>query len=575
MAVSAQLAKRGGKDQTDVPLDQFGESRLGPFFCIAVEQLRVMAHFKVSKLAATDRRKRAENRLTGQPKVPLSLSQFGPYPALPTGQGPLGGCGGCADFGRDRRLLASRTPDNPRRMVSSKVSFLIFALLVVGSRSSLQATPSPLSEPIDGDAILETWIPPEYPRDTQKVGLTGTVTLRLSIDKKGDVVSSRVLDASDPRFISAAQSAVKKWKFSPALNNSAPVACSMDVPVGFSPEIFARKGATAAFPPDGQWPVPAAITEAKLISSPDIEYPESLYDRRLSGLAHYFCTVLPDGSVTNPRISFATHVDFVLPAVRALERLRYHPRMKGDVPIAAEVEGILRFDLIGSSKANPLEANFISAADAGIPTPQIEPLVMVDPVMPYDLALKGEEGTATVTFSLNSIGNPIDIRVRDASEPEFGAALAAATEMCSFSAPANEGRSMPLLLIRRAKFSLGPSQDSGAENSLSGLLSRAKEKRISGAGNLDRKIAPVYEMAPKYPGALESSGRLPGSAVIEFLVDREGRARFPNIVSASDSRFGWSAATAVSQWVFEVPFRGGQPVDVRVQVPFQFKVPTE
>jgi TonB family protein len=37
--------------------------------------------------------------------------------------------------------------------------------------------------------------------------------------------------------------------------------------------------------------------------------------------------------------------------------------------------------------------------------------------------------------------------------------------------------------------------------------------------------------------------------------------------------FGWAAATAVERWVFDPPKRGGQPVDVRVTIPFQFDLP--
>jgi outer membrane biosynthesis protein TonB len=44
-------------------------------------------------------------------------------------------------------------------------------------------------------------------------------------------------------------------------------------------------------------------------------------------------------------------------------------------------------------------------------------------------------------------------------------------------------------------------------------------------------------------------------------------------VSATNAEFGWSAATAVSQWVFKAPLRGGQPVDVKVRIPFDFKSP--
>ena len=50
------------------------------------------------------------------------------------------------------------------------------------------------------------------------------------------MTSSRVLDSSDARLVDAAQEAVKRWSFSPALDAGRPVACSMDALISFSPD---------------------------------------------------------------------------------------------------------------------------------------------------------------------------------------------------------------------------------------------------------------------------------------------------------------------------------------------------
>jgi outer membrane biosynthesis protein TonB len=72
-----------------------------------------------------------------------------------------------------------------------------------------------------------------------------------------------------------------------------------------------------------------------------------------------------------------------------------------------------------------------------------------------------------------------------------------------------------------------------------------------------------------------SAGRPPGEAVVEFIVDRFGRAQFPRVVSATKEEFGWSAATAAGQWIFKVPLRMKQPVDVKVRMSFLFRAPTK
>lgn len=455
----------------------------------------------------------------------------------------------------------------------ANISRLVLVLLV--SMGRLPAVSPEGSPPVYGTALLRTWVPPEYPRQALKDGLAGVVTLRLVVDARGVVVSSRVLDASDPLFVDAAQRAVKEWVFSPALDAGKPVACEMDAPIVFSPDRGQRRTPGPSLPTPDQMPVPAAVTEAEIVSSSDLDYPDTLFDRKLSGLAHYFCKVLPDGSVSNPRITFATHVDFVLPALKALGEQKYKPRMKGDEPVESDVEGILRFDLTRGSSAGALAANMISAPDGNPPAEQLEPRVVADPVFPYDLLQEGKGGAATVLFTVDDNGSTSKVRVRDASDPELGESLVAAVEMSAFSSPALGGHAVSVELMRRAEFPAIAPDNEGASDPRARLLAESRAGRIGGGTGLDAKLVPRYRVSPRYPGALKESGRPSGQAVVEFVVDRDGRARLPRIVSATDGRFGWAAATAVSQWVFDAPRRGGQPVDVRVQVPFQFKAPTD
>jgi len=430
--------------------------------------------------------------------------------------------------------------------------------------------------PLYGHALLRSWAPPDYPKDALKNWLGGTVKLRLVIDKKGNVVSSRVLDATDPRFIKAAQDAVKEWTFSPALSASVPVACSMDTSVVFSPEEGTRRrSASSSFPPEAELPVLAPTTDATLASTPDIDYPDVLFDRRLSGRAHYICTVLANGRVANPRIIAASSVDFVVPALNAIEALRYAPRMQGDQPIESEVEGDLRFDLTMGSAIGALAANMITAPDGNQPTAVIEPLTVVDPIYPYDLLLKGEKGSATVAFVVGTNGSPTDMRVVAASEPEFGVALSAAIEMSTFSPPVVNGHSAPVELVRRAVFLPAASGADSGQDPVARLLAALRAGQVGNGSWLDKRLVPRYQVAPRYPDVLKKGSRPAGAAVIEIVVDRDGRARLPQIFTCSEPAFGWAAATAVSQWVFDAPRRNGRSADVRAIIPIQFKAPTD
>lgn len=102
-----------------------------------------------------------------------------------------------------------------------------------------------------------------------------------------------------------------------------------------------------------------------------------------------------------------------------------------------------------------------------------------------------------------------------------------------------------------------------------------RDKTIGTAKGLDGKLLPLYRVLPAYPKALLENGRPAGRADLEFVIDRKGRVRLPRVLNATHPEFGWAAATALAQWVFTAPARGGEPVDVRVRMPMEFPAPAE
>jgi periplasmic protein TonB len=64
----------------------------------------------------------------------------------------------------------------------------------------------------------------EYPADARKAGAEGRVLLVLGIDAQGKVTSVRVLEAPSPSLASAALEGARRFRFTPALLEGAPVA---------------------------------------------------------------------------------------------------------------------------------------------------------------------------------------------------------------------------------------------------------------------------------------------------------------------------------------------------------------
>jgi periplasmic protein TonB len=96
---------------------------------------------------------------------------------------------------------------------------------------------------LDGEALPAGATPPvkirhaepAYPPDALRVGLEGTVVLRIRVDEEGRVVSAEETAAGPlPAFAEAAREAVMRWRYSPASYRGRPVGVSMVVTVKFS-----------------------------------------------------------------------------------------------------------------------------------------------------------------------------------------------------------------------------------------------------------------------------------------------------------------------------------------------------
>jgi TonB family protein len=422
--------------------------------------------------------------------------------------------------------------------------------------------------PVDGAALLRTWAPPDYPLDALKENVGGMAMIRMIVDENGHVASARILDATDPRLGAASLAAARKWVFSPALSGGRPVACSMDAPVEFSPAEAAKNRKPGFVPPPDQTPQLSPRSPAKPSATYSADYPDSLLERKLSGLVRFVCTVTAEGHAVAVRVVAATHPDFVLPALRSLDRWKFTPSMQGDLPVQSEIGGDITFDATAMDRAEVLAANSITAPDGTAPNVHPEPRVVADPVQPYELLIKGEGGSAAVVYTVDEDGRPRDVQVQSATRPEFGKALVAAVEGSVFLQAFDGGHAVAVPLMQRAQFPAISPDAKDDSDSIVRLVVALRARQIGNPQGLDEKLTPLYRVAPDYPGALRKNGRPAGRAEIDFIIDRDGRARLPRIVSATSEEFGWAAATAVSQWVFKVPLRNGRAVDVRVSRTF-------
>jgi len=146
-------------------------------------------------------------------------------------------------------VQASATPERPRSL--APVASSTAAAAVVAETGTELATESAASE--DAGATMESIVPmatgpaplqleymrapaPSYPRNAQRLGLTGTVMLQVLVGIDGSPLEVSVVQSSGHRELDDAARAqvLKRWSFRPATRNGVAIQAIGLVPVQFS-----------------------------------------------------------------------------------------------------------------------------------------------------------------------------------------------------------------------------------------------------------------------------------------------------------------------------------------------------
>jgi TonB family protein len=440
-----------------------------------------------------------------------------------------------------------------------------------------------------GDAILETWVQPRYPElrkakpddgtvasvvvgpageVTQKQVVAGAeqegyVVVEFVVEADGTVTRERVAESCAEVFNQPALDAVRQWRFKPALEDGKPAATGLSAPEVFSPRQLKQKQAPM-MPEQRHLPRPLKIEPARAEGGIDPDYPTELDALRLPGLVRIRFTVDPTGVARQPQVLFASHPAFVETALRTLEQKKFVPAHQGPLARSDKMEYPVSFQSFGAKPVDVLAANHLEQVDPALGAPL--PVMLVQPVYPRERLLAGESATVAAEFTVNADGMTEDIQITDPTGGDFEEALRAAIESWVFQAVRGDEGTIAVRLRVRHEFA-----PALAEERLAVHL-KPDGGGIKGPSGLDQPLKPLWRGFPVYPRKLLDE-RLQGRAVIEFVIDRDGRARVPRVVEATAPEFGWAGMAAITQWVFERPMRGGQPVDVTVRVPVEFQPP--
>ncbi|MBI2513567.1 MAG: energy transducer TonB [Opitutae bacterium] len=110
-----------------------------------------------------------------------------------------------------------------------KAKILIFMLAAF----ALGSMPAKAEEGLEAPVPVRM-VPPKFPSDMRREGTGGVVTVKCTIDEKGNVTDPVVEKASNDAFVAPALEALRKWKFKPAKRGGVPVALKVSIPIQFS-----------------------------------------------------------------------------------------------------------------------------------------------------------------------------------------------------------------------------------------------------------------------------------------------------------------------------------------------------
>jgi RNA polymerase sigma factor (sigma-70 family) len=93
--------------------------------------------------------------------------------------------------------------------------------------------------------------------------------------------------------------------------------------------------------------------------------------------------------------------------------------------------------------------------------------------------------------------------------------------------------------------------------------------RPADAVAIDRLPTATYREPPTYPADMLAAG-IPGTVLVQIVVDANGEVRDAFPVKSSRAEFELPAIEAVRKWRFDAGVKSGRTVNTRMQVPIQF-----
>lgn len=211
--------------------------------------------------------------------------------------------------------------------------------LLPGCNRTFKPVPSPLRVSADTLQLHHlSGAMPLYPEAAKKQHVQGIVVLSVDVDKQGAVSQTRIL-AGNPLLASAAQAAVKQWKYRPVVEDGTAYAVTGDVLITFGLGMnpwAAERGESPIKP------VSCPAPGGTLAHSVEPEYPPQARIARIMGDVVLQISIDKQGRVTDAK-ALSGHPMLAIVAMNAVKQWRYQPYTLGDAPVAVKTFITVKF----------------------------------------------------------------------------------------------------------------------------------------------------------------------------------------------------------------------------------------
>lgn len=300
-------------------------------------------------------------------------------------------------------------------------------------------------------------------------------------------------------------------------------------------------------------------------------YPLALERFGITGDVTLEVVVGVDGRVKSAMIVESDNPGFEESALEAVLEWRFKPALKFGKPLQATTRVPIYFEMEDLTRRTAFQVGGrfdpkkLPAGMKFDTPPELKSVAL--PVYPYALRRDKVTGKVRVAIAIDATGAVTEVKIMEATHPEFGLALQAAVEGFRFHPAKLERRAVPSAIAFEQTFSDLQPPDSPGDGILS--LEKRNPDNIASAAQLDQPLKLRSQRPPRFPLGLPE-GVTSGEALVECVIDTKGRVRVPRIKSATHDAFGYAAVQAASTWWFDPPRVTGKPTAVRVLIPFSF-----